>query len=70
MALGKSKPKQDEWFIPTAKVAAGPVHPFYAKLITVLAGAGFDEYVEKLYFPCYKEVGRPAFCLAASSACF
>jgi transposase len=59
MALGKRKPKQDELFIPTAKVAAGPGHPFYAKLNTVLADAGFDEFVEKLCAPYYKEGGRP-----------
>jgi hypothetical protein len=36
MALGKRKPKQDELFIPTAKVANGPGHPFYSKLNQVL----------------------------------
>lgn len=59
MALGKRKPKQDELFIPTAKVASGPGHPFYAKLNQVLAEAGFDEFVEKLCAPYYKEGGRP-----------
>jgi transposase len=59
MALGKRKPQQDELFIPTAKVAAGPGHPFYSKLNQVLAQAGFDEFVEKLCAPYYKEGGRP-----------
>jgi transposase len=59
MALGKRKPKQDELFIPTAKVASGPGHPFYSKLNQVLAEAGFDEFVEKLCVPYYKEGGRP-----------
>lgn len=59
MALGKRKPKQDELFIPTAKLAAGPGHPFYAKLNEVLAEAGFDGFVEKLCAPFYKEGGRP-----------
>lgn len=59
MALGKRKPKQDELFIPTAKVANGPGHPFYSKLNQVLAEAGFDEFVEKLCAPYYKEGGRP-----------
>jgi transposase len=59
MALGKRKPKQDELFIPTAKVASGPGHPFYAKLNQVLAEAGFDEFVEQLCAPYYKEGGRP-----------
>ena len=59
MALGKRKPKQDELFIPTAKLATGPGHPFYCKLNEVLAGAGFDDFVEKLCAPYYKEGGRP-----------
>jgi transposase len=59
MALGKRKPKQDELFIPTAKVASGPGHPFYSKLNQVLAEAGFDEFVEKLCAPHYREGGRP-----------
>jgi len=32
MALGKRKPKQDELFIPTAKLAAGSGHPFQRPL--------------------------------------
>lgn len=59
MALGKRKPKQDELFIPTAKVATGPGHPFYRKLNEVLAQAGFDDFAEKLCAPYYKEGGRP-----------
>lgn len=59
MALGKRKLQQDELFIPTAKVASGPGHPFYSKLNQVLAEAGFDEFVEKLCAPYYKEGGRP-----------
>lgn len=59
MALGKRKPKQDELFIPTAQLAAGPGHPFFAKLNQVLAQAGFDDFVEKLCAPYYKEGGRP-----------
>ena len=59
MALGKRAPKQDELFIPTAKLATGPGHPFYTKLNEVLAEAGFDDFVEKLCAPYYKEGGRP-----------
>jgi transposase len=59
MALGKRKPKQDELFIPTAKLATGPGHPFYAKLNEVLADAGFDGFVEQLCAPYYKAGGRP-----------
>jgi transposase len=59
MALGKRKPQQDELFIPTAKLSTGPGHPFYAKLNEVLGKANFDEYVEQLCAPFYKEGGRP-----------
>src|SRR5665647_1552826 len=60
MALGRRSIRQDELFIPTAKLATGPGHPFYTKLNEVLAGAGFDEWVEKLCAPYYKEGGRPS----------
>ena len=59
MALGKRKPRQDELFIPTARLATGPGHPFYTKLNEVLAGAGFDEFAERLCAPYYKDGGRP-----------
>jgi hypothetical protein len=58
MAIGRRTPKQDEMFIPTAQVATGSVHPFHAKLNAVLAEAAFDEFVEKLCAPHYKEGGR------------
>jgi transposase len=60
MAIGRRTPKQDEMFIPTAQVATGPGHPFYTKLNAVLAEAAFDEFVEKLCAPYYKEGGRPS----------
>jgi len=59
MALGKRTPRQDELFIPTANLVTGPGHPFYSKLNAVLAAAGFDDFVEKLCAPYYKEGGRP-----------
>ena len=59
MALGKRKLKQDERFIPTVQLAAGPGHPFYAKLNQVLAGARFDDLTEQLCAPYYKDGGRP-----------
>jgi transposase len=46
-------------FIPAAQVATGPGHPFYTKLNAVLAEAGFDDFVEQLCAPYYKEGGRP-----------
>src|SRR5277367_5294378 len=59
MAIGRRSAKQDDMFIPAAQVVAGPGHPFYTKLNAVLAEAGFDEYVEALCAPHYKEGGRP-----------
>jgi transposase len=59
MALGRRKAQQTELFIPTAELVTGPGHPFYTKLNQVLAEAGFDEFVEKLCAPYYKEGGRP-----------
>ena len=59
MALGIRKPQQADMFIPTAKLATGPGHPFYSKLNEVLAEAGFDPFVETLCAPYYKDGGRP-----------
>ena len=60
MALGRRKQKQTDLFIPTAQLAKGPAHPFYAKLNDVLAAAGFDDFVEGLCAPYYKDGGRPS----------
>jgi len=60
MSLGTHKPRQDELFVATAHLAKGPGHPFYTKLNEVLAEAGFDEFIEKLCAPYYKEGGRPS----------
>lgn len=59
MALGRRKEKQVELFVAAAQLRQGPGHPFYRKLNEVLAGAGFDLFVEGLCAPCYKEGGRP-----------
>jgi transposase len=59
MSLGKRKAQQNELFIPTAQLKTGPGHPFYAKLNEVLGQAQFDEYVETLCAPYYKDGGRP-----------
>src|SRR5881628_3298049 len=60
MALGRRRSKQTELFIPTAELVSGPGHPFYTKLNEVLAEAGFDELVETLCAPFYKDGGRPS----------
>src|SRR5512137_1186649 len=59
MALGKRTAQQSELFIPTAQLVTGPGHPFYTKLNEVLAEASFDNFVEELCAPYYKEGGRP-----------
>jgi len=59
MALGRRKEKQEELFVATAQLRQGPGHPFYRKLNEVLAGAGFDSFVEGLCAPYYREGGRP-----------
>ena len=43
----------------TAEPRKGPGHPFYTKLNTVLAEAGFDPFAETLCAPHYREGGRP-----------
>jgi len=60
MALGKRKIQQSELFIPAAKLVQGPGHPFYSKLNDVLAAAQFDDFVEGLCAPYYKDGGRPS----------
>jgi len=60
MSLGRRHAQQSELFIPAAQLATGPGHPFYAKLNEVLAGAGFDDFAERLCAPYYKEGGRPS----------
>ena len=42
------------------ELVTGPGHPFYTQLNEVLAEARFDEFVEKLCAPYYKEGGRPS----------
>ncbi len=59
MAIGRRSSRQDEIFIPSAHVVAGPGQPFYTKLNVVLAETAFDEFVEKLCARSYKEGGRP-----------
>ena len=60
MALGKRTAQQKELFIPTTQIVTGPGHPFYTKLNEVLAEAQFDNFVEELCAPYYKEGGRPS----------
>ena len=60
MALGKRTAKQTELFVPVTELPKTPAHPFYAKLNALLAGDGFDLFVEELCERYYKEGGRPS----------
>ena len=61
MAIGKRKAeRQEELWIATAEVAAGPGRVFYTRLNELFAQAGFDRWVEGRCERVYAEVlGRP-----------
>jgi transposase len=62
MAMGKRKvDKQQPLFISATKLPQSAAHPFYRRLNEVLAGYGFDAFVEGLCAKFYQEkVGRPS----------
>jgi transposase len=61
MALGKRSPKQPDLFLVAADLPQAPGHPFYRKLNSLLAQAGFDPFVEDLCRPYYADgQGRPS----------
>ena len=60
MALGKSGPKQNEFWVTVAELPTSPGHPFYRKLNAILSEADFDGWVEGLCEEYYaKGSGRP-----------
>ena len=61
MALGKQQTeRQEEMWIVAAGLPKGPGHPFYQRLNQLLAGHGFDAFVEGLCKKFYHEsMGRP-----------
>jgi len=62
MAMGKrpAERQQDLW-IPTAKMPQAPGHPFYRRLNQLLARHGFDRFVEGLCEKFYHDsIGRPS----------
>src|SRR6266702_3118145 len=62
MAMGtrKDRERQKDLWVAYTNMAAGPGHPFYARLNEVLDGEGFDAFVEKLCTRFYAEkLGRP-----------
>ena len=62
MALGRRRSShQGELFLTSADVPPSPGHAFYDRLNELLAGAGFDRFVEDLCQPHYAhEIGRPS----------
>ncbi len=60
MSLGKwTSKKQRDLFIAAGDLPRSPGHPFYVALSELLAEAKFDDYVEGLCEPLYREGGRP-----------
>lgn len=60
MTLGKwTNEKQKDLFVATFDLPRSLGHPFYLALNALLAEARFDEYVEVLCRPAYKDGGRP-----------
>ena len=60
MALGqRGGERQEELWIPAARVARGPGHPFYDQLNKLLGEAEFDRWVEERCRTFYAEQGRP-----------
>ena len=46
--------------VPTSALPRSPGHPFYVALNALLSDAQFDNYVEDLCAPLYREGGRPS----------
>jgi transposase len=60
MALGRRRTeRQQELWIPSAKLPASIGHVFYDALNGVLGEGGFDRFVEMLCEPYYEDAGRP-----------
>lgn len=60
MSVGRrDEARQQEFWVATESLPEIPRHVFYEKLNEVLAGGGFDEFVEDLCEPYYKKGGRP-----------
>jgi IS5 family transposase len=59
MALGKRKREQQAAWVATTELPKSPGHPFYKKLNSLLAEAGFDTWLEALCSPYYdSKMGR------------
>jgi len=62
MAMGKRQgERQQDLWVPTAKMPQAPGHPFYRRLSQLLARHGFDRFVEGLCEKFYHDsLGRPS----------
>ena len=60
MSLGKRKSKQNDLFVPHGQLPSSPGHPFYAALNRLLGESNFDEELDILCSPFYREGGRPS----------
>jgi transposase len=61
MAMGKRRQEEQLAWVATADLPRSPGHPFFVKLNSLLAEAGFDAWVENLCAPYYAaSVGRPS----------
>ena len=61
MAIGKRKStRQQDLWVATSELTRSPGHPFYERVNRLLAGAGFDAFVEARCAKFYAEkMGRP-----------
>ena len=60
MALGRRNlDRQQELFVSPSELPRSPGHVFYRRLNSLLADGAFDEFVEELCRPFYKDGGRP-----------
>ena len=55
MAMGKRKPRQESLFVTTDQLTPSAGHPFYQKLNTLLAEAGFDRWIERRCAAFYEQ---------------
>jgi transposase len=60
MAQGRKKAeRQESLWISTASIPTTAAHPFYRQVNEILAKHGFDQFVDDLAAPFYKDGGRP-----------